>query len=295
MKTTLVALLLLVTLLSFGQEKLVKVNGKNFHVYTKGLEKRKKNAPVIIFENGMAMGLGNWDTVIDQIAEFAPVVAYDRAGVEKSETILQMPTISVTAQNLRSILTTLNIAPPYILVGHSMGGLYARGFAGLYPNDIAGLVFIDPADFTESKAEWNSIFRSIDVPEKKVDEMLYTRLYQKPVIDSLHFGPSSEIAVLTELRRTDFAEVTNLPVPNVPIYFMIGGKFEVPPENRSKDFNHEDFFTKRTNINIERWREFIYSSNKGGSLIYLSNSGHFVHRDNPKSVINTIKFLVDNL
>jgi pimeloyl-ACP methyl ester carboxylesterase len=295
MKKSLIFPLLLISLLSYGQEKLVKVNGKNFNVYVKGFEKRKKNAPAVIFENGLGTGLGNWDTVIDQIAEFAPVFAYDRAGVEKSETIHQMPTIEVVAKNLKAILTTMNIPPPYILIGHSMGGLYARGFAGIYPNDITGLVFIDPADFTESKAEWNSIFRAIDVPEKKIDEMLYNRLYQKPVIDSLRFGPSSEAAVLAELRRTDFAEVTNLPVPNVPIYFMIGGKFEVPPEKRSKDYNHEAFFTKRTNINIERWREFIYSSNKGGTLIYLSNSGHFVHRDDPKAFINTIKFMVDNL
>jgi pimeloyl-ACP methyl ester carboxylesterase len=236
MKKSLIFGLLLIPIFSYGQEKLVNVNGKNFNVYVKGFEKRKKNAPAIIFENGLGMGLGNWDTVIDQIAEFAPVFAYDRAGVEKSETILQMPTVGVVAQNLKAILTTMNIPPPYILIGHSMGGLYTRGFAGIYPNDITGLVFIDPADFTESKAEWNLIFRAIDVPEKKIDEMLYNRLYQRPVIDSLRFGPSSEAAVLAELRRTDFAEVTSLPVPNVPIYFMIGGNFEVPPEKRSKDY-----------------------------------------------------------
>ncbi len=288
-------LFLLSSLLSFGQEKLIKVNGKNFNVYVKGFENRKKNSPAIIFENGLGVGLGNWDTVIDQIAKFSAVLAYDRAGVEKSETIFQMPTIKVVTENLKAILTTLNISPPYILVGHSLGGLYVRGFAGIYPNDISGLVFIDPADFTETKEEWNSIFRSMNVPEKKIDEMLYDRLYKKSIIDSAYFGPSSEAAVLAELRRTDFIEITNLPVPNVPIYFFIGGKFEVPPEKRSKDFNHEEFFTQRTNINIERWKKFIYSSNKGGSLIYLSNCGHYVHRDDPKAVVNMIKFLVDNL
>jgi len=294
-KINLIVLLLLSSLLSFGQEKLIKVNGKNFNVYAKGFENRRKNSPAIIFENGLGVGLGNWDTVIDQIAKFSPVLAYDRAGVEKSDKTFQMPTIKVVAENLKAILATLNISPPYVLVGHSLGGLYVRGFAGFYPNDISGLVFIDPADFTETKEEWNSIFKTISVPEKKIDEMLYDRLYKKVVIDSAYFGPSSEAAVLAELRRTDFLEVTNLPVPNVPIYFFIGGKFEIPPEKRSKDFNHEEFFTQRTNINIERWKKFIYSSDKGGSLIYLSNCGHYVHRDDPKAVINMIKFMVDNL
>lgn len=283
------------TFVVFSQEKLINVNGKNFNVYVKGFESRKKGAPAIIFENGLGMGLGNWNTVIDEIAKFAPVFAYDRAGVEKSDSIHRMPTVKIVAENLKSILTTMKIAPPYVVIGHSMGGLYARGFAGFYPNDIAGLVFIDPADFTESKEEWNSIFRTMGIPEKKIDDMLYNRLYRETKIDSSRFGISSEAAVLGELRRTDFAEVNALPVPSVPIYFFMGGKFEVPPERRSKDFNQEEFFHVRTDINIKRWRKFIYSSPKGGSLIYLSNCGHFVHRDDPKAFITNIRFMVEGL
>lgn len=295
MKVYFALALLLISRLSYSQEKLVKVNGKNFNVYLKGFENRKKNSPAIIFENGMGVGLGNWDTVIDQISKFAPVMAYDRFGEGKSDKVFQLPTVKLVAENLKSLLTTLNIPPPYILVGHSMGGVYVRGFAGLYPSDVAGVVFIDPADFTETKNDWNSIFRTIGVPEKKIDEMLYDRLYKKSAVDSVNFGPWSEAQVLGDLRRTDFSEIAGLPLPNVPVYFFIGGKFEVPVERRSKDFNQEEFFKVRTNVNIERWKDFIDSSGKGGSLIYLSKCGHFVHRDDPMSVINTMKFILDNL
>jgi pimeloyl-ACP methyl ester carboxylesterase len=295
MKIYLTLIVILTTFLSHAQEKLVKVNGHNFNIYQKGFENRKKNAPAIIFENGMGVGLGNWDTVIDQIAKFAPVFAYDRAGVEKSDKVYQMPTVKVVADNLKSLLTTLNIAPPYILVGHSMGGVYIRGFAGFYPNDIAALAFVDPADFTETKQQWNSIFRAIGVPEKKIDEMLYNRLYTKAEIDSLNYGPWSEGQVLAELRRTDFAEINNLPLPNVPIYFLVGGRFDVPPERRSKDFDQEYFFKVKSNQNMERWRKVIDSSSKGGALIYLPKSGHYIQRDDPKAVINTIKYIVENL
>ncbi len=77
--------------------------------------------------------------------------------------------------------------------------------------------------------------------------------------------------------------------------FFIGGKFEVPLELRSKDFDQEKFFAVRTNINIERWKKFIYSSNKGGSLIYLSKSGHYVHRDDAKAVIGNLKIMLESL
>jgi pimeloyl-ACP methyl ester carboxylesterase len=280
---------------SFSQAKLIKVDGKNFSVYTKGFENRKKNSPAVIFENGLGVDLGNWDTVIGEIAKLAPVMAYDRSGEGKSDKVFQVPTVKTVAQNLKSILNTLNITPPYILVGHSMGGLYVRGYAGLNPSDVVGIVFIDPADFLETKDGWNAIFRTIGVPEKKIDEMSYDRLYKKVEVDSLNFGPWSEGQVLRELRRTDFAEISNLPVPNVPVYFFVGGKFEVPPDRRSKDFNHEEFFKVKTNMNMSNWRNFIDASGKGGTLIYLSKCGHFVHRDDPKAVINTIKYLLENL
>ncbi|TDQ11747.1 alpha/beta fold hydrolase [Pedobacter metabolipauper] len=296
MKIVFILYLFALSSVAFGQEKLVNVNGSNYHVLVKGFENRRENAPVIIFENGMGVDLGNWKKITDQVSSFAPVLAYDRAGVGKTDKIFKMPTTKFVAENLHDLLKVLKIAPPYILVGHSLGGVYIRSFAGLYPNEVSGLVFIDPADFTETKNDWNAIFRTMGVPEKKIDDMLYTRLYQqKQKVDSLNFGPWSERLVLNDLRITDFAEISKLPLPNVPIYFFVGGKFEVPPEQRSKDFDQEAFFHIKNNANIERWKKLMYASNKGGTLIYLTNSGHYVHWDDPKSVINNIKILVESL
>ena len=237
MRTIFILYLLTLSSVSFGQEKSVNVNGNNYHVFVKGFENRVANAPAIVFENGMGVDLGNWKKILDQVSLFAPVFAYDRAGIGKSDKIFTMPTTKFASENLHDILKTLKIAPPYILVGHSLGGVYIRSFAGFYPNEISGLVFIDPADFTETKNDWNAIFRTMGVPEKKIDEMLYNRLYQqRTIIDSANFGPWSERQVLNDLRKTDFSEISKLPLPNVPIYFFVGGKFEVPPAQRSKDY-----------------------------------------------------------
>lgn len=295
---TLLANLLLLVFATSAQEKLVKVNEKNFAVYTKGLESRKPNTPVLVFENGMGESLGSWDTVLDQLASTAPVFAYDRVGLGKSDKAYEMHTTKQTAENLKNILTTMNILPPYVLVGHSLGGVYIRGFAGLYPDDVAGLVFVDPADFTETKDDWNQIFREIGVPEKRIDEMMYQRLYQSnpaTARDSIRFGFWSEAQVLGDLRRTDFAELKALPMPKVPIYFFVGGKFEVPLERRSKEYNHERFFHVKNDKNMERWRALIHDSGKSGALIYLSNSGHYIQRDDANAVIANIKLLLENL
>jgi hypothetical protein len=69
-------------------------------------------------------------------------------------------------------------------------------------------------------------------------------------------------------------EVMQLPLPNIPIYFMIGDKVEVPPDRRSQDYDHPTFFEIRTNVNIERWKKIIDLSSRGGMLWCLSKSGH---------------------
>ncbi|MCE7069054.1 alpha/beta hydrolase [Dyadobacter sp. CY327] len=284
--------LLVPTLSAFSQEKMVSVNGVNYHVLTTSLEQRKPSQPVLVFENGMGMGLGNWNTITDSLANDAPVFLYDRQGVEKSEMVYQQPTPQKIAANLKLLLKELKIEPPYILVGHSMGGIYVRAFAGYYPNDIAGLVFVDPADFTETKADWNQIFRTIGVSEKQIDEMLIKRLYTPLKVDSSRYAAWSEGQVLTDLRKTDFAELSSLPIPQVPILFFVGGKLEVPMERRSKDYDHERFFEVKNSSNMLRWRRFIHASSKGGALIYLSNSGHFVHRDDAAIVIGNIRMML---
>lgn len=113
--------------------------------------------------------------------------------------VFQLPTPQKIAANLKLLLTEQKIEPPYVLIGHSMGGVYVRAFAGYYPNDVAGLVFVDPADFTETKGDWNQIFRDIGVSEKRIDEMLAKRLYMPSKVDSTHYAAWSEGQVLTDL------------------------------------------------------------------------------------------------
>lgn len=157
------------------------------------------------------------------------------------------------------------------------------------------MIFIDPADFSETKEDRNILLRDLGVAPKRIHEMEQERLYKKSKIDSLHFGPWSEGEVLKNSRQTDFAELNRLPLPHVPIYFFIGGKFEVPVERWSKDFSQPAFFTLRTSRDMERWKKVVYSSGDEGGLIFLTKSGHFVHRDDPKAVVGNIKIMIESL
>jgi pimeloyl-ACP methyl ester carboxylesterase len=108
--------------------------------------------PTVVFDTGGGGSLELWGQVPLEVSRFTRSVAYDRAGNGLSDK-------SITPRDARSIATELHTAlrnanqpPPYILVGHSMGGMYMRVFAGMYPNEVAGLVLVDPTQ--EETQEW---------------------------------------------------------------------------------------------------------------------------------------------
>ncbi|NEN83947.1 alpha/beta fold hydrolase [Paenibacillus elgii] len=118
--------------------KLVEVGGYRLH-----LQKLGSGSPTIILEAGSGETSLSWRNIPEQLAEFATVVTYDRAGYAWSEKANTARTGANIVQELHSALKKEGIDGPYLLVGHSLGGLYARLFAQTYPNDITGLVLID--------------------------------------------------------------------------------------------------------------------------------------------------------
>jgi len=103
-----------------------------------------RGGATVVFENGLGGPLENWGKVQPDVSRFARTVSYDRAGAGLSEDGPPPRDGRRIASELRSALRAAGIAPPYILVGASLGGPYIRIFAGMYPDDVAGLVLVDP-------------------------------------------------------------------------------------------------------------------------------------------------------
>jgi pimeloyl-ACP methyl ester carboxylesterase len=97
----------------------------------------------VVFENGSRATVDKWDKVIDAIGPRASVFAYNRPGYGKSQET-EAPRDGLTiVEQLRRNLRSEGLAPPYILVGHSMGGLYVQLFAKRYPDEVGGIVLVD--------------------------------------------------------------------------------------------------------------------------------------------------------
>ena len=123
-----------------------------------------QDKPVIVFEAGATNSLEVWGGILPQVASMAPVVTYDRAGLGRSEWDDTTPTPRHVADRLQQVMQQIGADPPYVLVGFSWGGMLARYFAGYYPSEIVGLVFVDPSPMvTESLADNLMPFEAIGV------------------------------------------------------------------------------------------------------------------------------------
>lgn len=101
-------------------------------------------SPTVILETIGPANLENWNHIQRRIARFATVVSYDHAGYWASEPGPKPRDATRIARELHTALANAKLPPPYVLVGYSFGGPYIRVFAGLYPDEVAGMVFVDP-------------------------------------------------------------------------------------------------------------------------------------------------------
>ncbi|WP_391205265.1 alpha/beta hydrolase [Psychrobacillus sp. L4] len=98
---------------------------------------------IVILEAGLGSVSIDWCYVQPEISNFAKVISYDRGDYGWSRTKRNSLTSLDSVEELNEVLKKLNIQPPYILVGHSFGGLSMRLFASMYPDDVAGIVLVD--------------------------------------------------------------------------------------------------------------------------------------------------------
>ena len=128
--------------------RLVDVNGRRYHVHESG-----SGEPAVILEAGIAASSISWSLIQPQVAEFTKVVSYDRAGLGWSDPPPRRRTASAMLEELRAVLKAAGVKPPYILVGHSFGGLIALLYAQRYGSELAGVVLVDPV----WRGEWSPL------------------------------------------------------------------------------------------------------------------------------------------
>ncbi len=120
--------------------QLVDVGGHRLHLNLTG---KDTGRPTVILEAGMASFSSNFAWIQQELEPLTRVVAYDRAGLGWSDSGLKPRDAQRSAKELHTALQHAGIAGPYVVAGHSYGGLVVRTFADLFPDEVVGMVLID--------------------------------------------------------------------------------------------------------------------------------------------------------
>jgi pimeloyl-ACP methyl ester carboxylesterase len=126
--------------------ELVDVGPYKMHIYCTG-----SGSPAVILESGLGDSYIGWRKVQPPIAKFTRVCSYDRAGLGFSFYSRHPSTSKNFAEELHILLLNAGIPPPYVLVGHSMGGFDVRLYASLYRTQVAGMVLVDSSHPEQQK------------------------------------------------------------------------------------------------------------------------------------------------
>jgi pimeloyl-ACP methyl ester carboxylesterase len=138
-KTTFVLTLVLLSgCASLPNSALDKIDNRNIEVAL-----TRHNTIPVVFENGLGGRKEYWKDVLPEISKDSSTFAYNRPGYGKSDPVSTPRDGSHIVDELRTLLRAKGLNPPYILVGHSLGGLYMQLFARRYPGEVSALVLVD--------------------------------------------------------------------------------------------------------------------------------------------------------
>ncbi|MET3293223.1 UNVERIFIED_CONTAM: pimeloyl-ACP methyl ester carboxylesterase [Brevibacillus sp. OAP136] len=224
--------------------------------------------PPIVLINGGSGPIEGWMHILPVISESSSVFAYNRFGVTGSDQPKEPQDGLTIVETLREALSIAGFEPPYVLVGHSLGGLYANLYARLYPKEVEGIVFLEashPKDihldqyqgsFVKAINKLFSMFDSLN-PHKKFYEVNFVK---------------STVAHIEKIAS----------FPAVPVFVITGGKGNrmMPEEARLKRMDNQlDLLSLSTT----------------STHIIAEKSGHFPQLTEPNVVIAAIQACLEQI
>lgn len=233
--------------------------------------------PAVVFEVGLADSLDTWIPVATTVGELTTAIVYSRAGFGRSDPSPDGYGVRHAATDLHALLHKLPVQPPFILVARSYGGIIARLYTSLFPDDVAGLVLVDASHERQVK-EWGRI------------DSTYPgafRVYYDSVLKTLPGGP--EAAEIRETVRIQAAGAVEglTPLPDIPIAVITSMKSDSTAR-----------YVNGTARGHEVWRALHdewFRRTRNGIHIETTRSGHGIQDTEPGLVGNAIRFVLDRV
>lgn len=225
-----------------------------------------------MLEAGAGATLETWNPVFDELAKLAPVIAYDRFGLGESGADPKTPTLPRNVETLHDVARML-APPPYVLVGHSLGGVIVRGFSAMYPGETAGAVYLDVPDFEATREERASVLSG----EARQRALAPPQLPEIPADTPAKLRPVFQ-QLLIEMRDDFPSARTWKQPPNVPVGVIVTARADRLRGDGAA----------MVKLQIKHQSEWALLSPNSVFTI-AGHTGHQVHRDDPALVVSTIR------
>jgi len=259
---------------TIGRGRMVDIGGRRLAVVSAG-----SGTPTVILETGLGAESAEWAVVQKDVAAIAQVLRYDRAGRGASDPVLApVPrTADEILDDLRALLRRAEIEPPYVLVGHSFGGLLMRLFAHHHPGDVAGLVLVD-----SMHEDQFDILGPMLPPPAAGEPAELTRFRQ--FSQGGWRDPAATPEGIDFVKTIEQARAVRS-LGNIPVHIIIAGTFL-----------NQSMIDDNWRSELQgRWQElqmdFLRLSPRATNSFALK-SGHFVQRDMPHAVSDSIRAIV---
>jgi pimeloyl-ACP methyl ester carboxylesterase len=257
--------------------ELVDIGGRKLRLLTRG-----QGSPTVIIEAGMG-GAGvdeaAWRPVIDEIAKTNRVCIYDRAGLGKSDRPAKLPRTSLdVANDLNALLTAARVPGPYVLVGHSYGGMHVRMFATEYPEKVVGVVLVD-STHPDKDEKWLAALPppAPDEPESLKKGRNFLTRRQSPAANPEQIDPKESDAQVRKAR--DLGKKPLVILTHASTFRLDKNLPEAVSVKMEEIFQSLQVEMKRLSTN--------------STLRQSAHGGHALHADDPQLVIQGIREVSD--
>jgi pimeloyl-ACP methyl ester carboxylesterase len=214
--------------------------------------------PAVVFESGFSDNYDYWGAAVAAVSAKAETVRYNRAGIGRSPLNDLPRTAEEIAKELHTALSNAKVMPPYILVGHSAGGMYVREFAYLFPGDVAGIVLVDPA------------------PEAFYGMLAQDPTLWKSMMEQLKEMPPAAKAQM-DVNTTTVDELKAAwPLPHVPVVVISATKIQPP------------IFTAEQRREVTSLQTALVGRIRGAQHIEATGCGHNIPGECPSVVSKAV-------